>query len=116
MLNVYKIADDYADYILDEMEDSRDEDRLLELAEQYADDSAHVIYYGKAHEFVQALPLNRRMDAEQEVADCGLINDSITYDSLATLIAYFALKTLIMDNLGQRLEAVWPSVGTGDDY
>ena len=106
MLNVYKIADDYAESILEEVEDTRDEDRLLELAEQYADDSAHVIYYGKAHEFVQALPLNRRMDAEQEVADCGMINDSITYDSLATLIAYFALKTLIMDNLDQRLEAV----------
>ena len=104
MLNVYKIADDYADYILDEMEDSRDEDRLLQLAEQYADDSAHVIYYGKAHEFVQALPFDVKNDAEQNVADCGLINEETTYNQLATQIAYFALQQLILDAVQVKLE------------
>ena len=106
MLNVYKIADDYAESILEEMEDSRDEDRLLELAEQYADGSEHVIYYQAAHEFVQALPFDVKNDAEQEVADCGMINENTRYDSLATLIAYFALKMLILDAVDKRLEAV----------
>lgn len=106
MLNVYKIADDYAESILDEMEDTRDEDRLLELAEQYADDSYHVIYHGDAHEFVQALPYDQRRDAEQEVADCGMINENTTYNGLATLIAYFALKMLILDAVDKRLESV----------
>lgn len=111
MLNVYKIADDYAESILEEfvtqaIDNPYEGEALGEIAEQYADDSEHVIYYGKAHEFVQALPFDRRTDAEQEVADCGMINENTTYDSLATLITYFALKMLILDAVDKRLESV----------
>ena len=109
MLNVYKIADDYAESIMEEMEEEDLTNREtyhtpLELAEQYADGSEHVIYYHAAHEFVQALPFDVKNDAEQNVADCGLINEETTYNQLATQIAYFALQQLILDAVQVKLE------------
>ena len=103
MLNVYKIAEGYASDIMEERE-HWSEDDLYDIAHEYADDSAHVIYYQAAHEFVQALPFDVKNDAEQNVADCGLINEEITYNQFATLIAYFALQQLILDAVQVKLE------------
>jgi predicted nucleotidyltransferase component of viral defense system len=105
MLNVYKIAEEYASDIMEEQE-HWSEDDLYDITHEHADGSEHVIYYHAAHEFVQALPFDVKNDAEQEVADCGMINENTRYDSLATLIAYFALKMLILDAVDKRLESV----------
>ena len=103
MLNVYKIAEAYASDIMEEQE-HWSEDDLYDITHEHADGSEHVIYYQAAHEFVQALPFDVKNDAEQNVADCGLINEEITYNQFATLIAYFALQQLILDAVQVKLE------------
>ena len=105
MINVYKIAQDYADEIM-ENHDYWDEDDLYDIVHEYADGSQHVIYYAHAHDFVQALPFDRMNDAEQQVADCGGINEDTTYNTLATQISYFALQQLIMEAVQKKLEEV----------
>jgi len=103
MLNVYKIAEEYASDIMEEQE-HWSEDDLYDITHEHADGSEHVIYYQAAHEFVQALPFDVKNDAEQNVADCGLINEETTYNQLATQIAYFALQQLILDAVQVKLE------------
>ena len=103
MLNVYKIAEGYASDIMEERE-HWSEDDLYDITHEHADSSAYVIYYADAHEFVQALPFSIRNDAEQNVADCGMINEETTYNQLATQIAYFALQQLILDAVQVKLE------------
>jgi len=103
MLNVYKIAEEYASDIMEEQE-HWSEDDLYDITHEHADGSEHVIYYHAAHEFIQALPFNVMNDAEQEVADCGMINEETTYNQFATYIAYFALQQLIMDAVQTKLE------------
>ena len=103
MLNVYKIAEEYASDIMEEQEHWSEED-LYDITHEHADGSEHVIYYHAAHEFVQALPFDVKNDAEQNVADCGLINEETTYNQLATQIAYFALQQLILDAVQVKLE------------
>ena len=103
MLNVYKIAEEYASGIMEEQE-HWSEDDLYDIAHEWADSSQHVIYYSHAQDFVQALPFDVKKDAAQSVADCGIINDETTYDQMATQIAYFALQRLIMDAVQTKLE------------
>ena len=103
MLNVYKIAEEYASDIM-EAQEHWSEDDLYDITHEHADGSEHVIYYQAAHEFVQALPFDVKNDAEQNVAACGMINEETTYNQLATQIAYFALQQLILDAVQVKLE------------
>ena len=96
-------AEACADDIIAEMGLSADEDDIQNSVHEYADGSEHVIYYYKAHAICQ----NCNTDSGEEfLADVGN-PDPVTYDSLATTIAYGEIRArikLAVDALLKELE------------
>ena len=76
-----EMAQEYATEIMEEIEDG---DEPTDRAHEYADGSQWVIYYHKAHE----LCANCNTDnGEMFLEDIGT-PDEVTYNKLATIIAY----------------------------
>lgn len=82
-------AADIADEIIRECDGDRDD--AMYLAHEYADSSEWAIYYSKAHELCQNCDIE---NGERFFEDCGPWDD-ITYDKIATIIAYGELSARI---------------------
>ena len=102
-INPYLIAKSYAEDIMAERE-YWSEDDLFDIACQHADGSQYVIYHYMAHQFVAALSGAEQSEAEDQVADC-YGGEYLDYDRQASLIAYFALQSLILEHVQEMLEA-----------
>lgn len=68
-----------------------------DLAHQTVDGCEHVIYYAKAHAICQGCNID---NGEQFLADVGN-PDPVTYDSLATMIAYGELLARVMSAIDE---------------
>jgi hypothetical protein len=95
-LNEY--AADIADEILRECDGDRD--RAMDLAHEYADNSEWAIYYYKAHELCQNCNTD---NGEEFYEDCGPWED-ITYNKIATIIAYGELRARIIQAIDEKIE------------
>lgn len=100
--NYYEYVKSIADDIMAERE-HWSEDDLHDIAHQHADGSQLVIYYSQAHDFVRWLPSHVRYEAEDRASDCYADGYS-SYDAAASIIAYFALEHMIMEEVTERLE------------
>lgn len=101
MTNYYEYIEAIADDIMAARE-HWSEDDICDIANQHADSSQLVIYYGQAHDFVRWLPRDVRNQAEDSVADC--FSEFGSYDETASRIAYFALEQMIIEEVTERLE------------
>lgn len=68
-----------------------DRDKAMDLAHQYADESEWAIYYHKAHELCQNCDTD---NGDAFFEDCGPW-ENLTYDTIATIIAYGEIRTRI---------------------
>ena len=105
-MNRYEIAQ-YVDSIAQDIMQERehwDADDLHDIAHEHADSSQYVIFYAKAHEFVQALDGAERNEAESHIVDCEMHPES--YDDFAVQITYWALYELIVEAVTEKLEQV----------
>lgn len=84
-----KIAAEYAADIMRECNDYGGS--YYDMAHEYADGSEHVIYYSKAHAICQNCDTS---NGEQFLEDNGN-PETVTYDTLATAIAYGELLARI---------------------
>ena len=100
-LKLYKLADvNYQQYAKDIAEeillnikpDDDPEDRVNDLSHEYADGSEHVIYYYKAHQFLEWLDARTIDYIEDEMGAGGSF---VKYNDLASQIAYYALRDMI---------------------
>ena len=69
-----------------------DESRVYDLAHEYADGSEHVIYYYKAHQFLERLDA-RTIDYFEGEIEAG--GSFVRYNDLASRIAFYALSDMI---------------------
>ena len=92
------IARDYAKEI---MEQTQDSDEAQDLAHQYADGSEWVIYYYKAHMLCQ----NCDIADGQEFVDSCWGDTPMTYDDMATKLAYGELHSRITTSIYKLLYA-----------
>tara|TARA_B100000927_G_scaffold229382_1_gene189200 strand:- start:142 stop:468 length:327 start_codon:yes stop_codon:yes gene_type:complete len=69
-----------------------DESRVYDLAHEYADGSEHVIYYYKAHQFLEWLDARTIDHIEGEIEAGGSF---VGYNDLASRIAFYALSDMI---------------------
>lgn len=95
-LNEY--AADIADEIF--LECVCDRERAMDLSHEYADGSEWVIYYHKAHELCQNCDTE---NGEQFYEDCGPWDD-ITYDRIASIIAYGELHARIAQAIDAKID------------
>ena len=95
-LNEY--AADIADEILRECDGDRDD--AIDFAHEYADGSEWAIYYHKAHELCQNCNTD---NGEQFYEDCGPWED-LTYDGIASIIAYGELRARIEQAIDAKIE------------
>ena len=95
-LNEY--AADIADEILRECDGDRN--RAMDRAHESADGSEWAIYYHKAHELCQNCNTD---NGEQFYEDCGPWDD-ITYDKIATIIAYGELHARIAQAIDTKID------------
>lgn len=87
-----KLAKEYAKEIF---EKTQDIDEAQDLAHQYADDSEWVIYTKKAHTLCQNCDI---VDGQEFVDDCRA-NTPMTYDEMASVLAYGELNSRIVTAL-----------------
>lgn len=99
-INDYML-DQYAASIADEIlrECDGDRDHAMDLAHQHADGSEWAIYYSKAHELCENCNTD---NGEQFYEDCGPWDD-ITYDKIATIIAYGELRARIERAIEEKI-------------
>ena len=95
-LNEY--AADIADEIIRECDGDRD--RAMYHAIDHADGSEWAIYYHKAHELCQNCNID---NGEQFYEDCGPWVD-ITYNRIATIIAYGELRARIEQAIDAKID------------
>lgn len=94
--NTYDAWQDY----LDALDDA--ENDISDIAHQEADSWDWVIYYHYAHELCQNCS---RDEAEQSIEDCGgFTGDDITYDTIATQIAYWVVYHAVSEALQDEIE------------
>lgn len=91
----YNLTDLVSSWAVEIFEQSQDQDEALELASQYADGTEWVIYHYKAHQLCAAVNTD---NGEAMLEDIGT-PDGATYDSLASLIAYFEIEARLRDAL-----------------
>ena len=93
-VNYQQYAKDIAEEIVfrDIGPDDDPEDRVHDLAHEYADGSEHVIYYYKAHQFLEWLDARTIEYIEGEIEAGGSF---VGYNDLASRIAYYALSDMI---------------------
>jgi len=95
-LNEY--AADIADEILRECDGDRE--TAHDMGYEYADGSEWAIYYHKAHELCQNCNTD---NGEQFYDDCGPWED-VTYDKIATIIAYGELRARIEQAIDAKID------------
>ena len=89
-----KIAMSYATDILKETINNSGDP--YDLAHEYADGSEWAIYYNKAHELCQNCNTD---NGEQFFEDTLKPSETLTYNSIASYIAYGELHSRILDKL-----------------
>lgn len=95
------IAADYADDIVRDNPDGNLND-WQDAAFEYADGSEWVIYYYKAHQVCQNCYTHA---GEAFFEDCGpWPSDRLTYDGIASIIAFGELRARICDHLSDEDE------------
>jgi len=95
-LNEY--AADIAEEIIRECDGDRDD--AMDRAPEHADGSEWAIYYHKAHELCQNCNTD---NGEQFYNDCGPWED-VTYDKIATIIAYGELHARIAQAIDAKID------------
>lgn len=80
------------DLMADMPDDVCPEEYIYETSNEYADGSEHVIYYSKAHAFVQWMCAADQAYWEEEIGAGGSF---VSYDDLACRIAYYELSAMI---------------------
>ena len=90
-----QIAEDMAREILAEIAEHGGD--ASDLAHETVDGCEHVIYHAKAHAICQGCSTD---NGEQFLADVGN-PDPVTYDSLATMIAYGELLPRVMSAIDE---------------
>lgn len=105
IINDYKLdelAAEIAAEIISECDDAYDlnRDDAFDMAHQHADGSEWVIYYSKAHELCQNCNTD---NGEQFYEDCGPWDD-ITYNKIATIIAYGELRARIEQAIHAKID------------
>jgi hypothetical protein len=93
-------ATDIAEEILRECEGERE--TAMDRAHEAADGSEWVIYYSKAHELCQNCNTD---NGEQFYDDCGPWED-VTYDKIATIIAYGELRARIEQAIDAKIDEI----------
>jgi len=78
---------------------------VYDAAHLAADSSADVIYYGKAHQLVDAAARSEVNQAEQTIEDCGGYGSEVSYDKIATIIAYWIIHQRYVDLVTDELES-----------
>ena len=92
MTDYQKLAQEYAEEIIENMQEDQGEDYIYQVAHEYADGSEHVIYYSKAHDMVTWMHQSRISYWEGEIEAGGSF---VSYDDLACRIAYYELNNMI---------------------
>ena len=92
MTDYQKLAQEYAEDIIENMQEDQDEGYIYQVATEYADGSEHVIYTAKAHDMVAWMHQSRIDFWEDEIGAGGTFNG---YDELACRIAYYELRDMI---------------------
>jgi len=64
---------------------------LRDASHEHADGHEDVIYYSKAHECVKNANSDEAEHAEQTMTDCCCYEDSPSYDTIATRLAYWII-------------------------
>lgn len=100
------MTDTISEYVLDTYCREAASDIMDEVAEyggetcdkahEWADQSEYVIYYSKAHDLCRNCNTDR---GEQFIEETGGFSDGITYDKMATMIAYGEIYTRICEAL-----------------
>ena len=91
MTDYQKLAQEYAEDIIENMQEDQGEEYIYDTAHEYADGSEHVIY-SKAHDMVAWMHQSRISYWESEIGAGGTFNG---YDELACRIAYYELCDMI---------------------
>ncbi len=99
-INDYRL-DEYAAEIAAEIisECGGERDTAIDRAHEHADGSEWVIYYNKAHELCQNCNTD---NGEEFYEDCGPWDD-ITYNKIATIIAYGELNARIAQAIDAKI-------------
>ncbi len=101
-VNYQQYAEDIAkEIVFRDIEPDDDESRVYDLAHEYADGSEHVIYYYKAHQFLEWLDARTIDHIEGEIEAGGSF---VRYNDLASRIAYYALSDMISSEALALLE------------
>lgn len=96
-VNTYDAWQEY----LDALDDAENE--ISDIAHEEADSWDWVIYYHYAHELCQNCD---RDQAEETIADSGgLTGDDISYDTIATQIAYWIVQIAVSEALQDEIDA-----------
>lgn len=92
MTDYQKLAQEYAEDIVENMTEDQGEEYIYDTAHEYADMSEHVIYYAKAHDMVAWMHQSRICFWEGEIEAEGSF---VGYDDLACRIAFYELRDMI---------------------
>ena len=102
-VNYQQYAKDIAEEIVfrDIKPDDDPEERVYDLAHEYADGSEHVIYYYKAHQLLEWLDARTIDHIEGEIEAGGSF---VGYNDLASRISFYALRDMITSEALTLLE------------
>ena len=92
------MVNDWAAEIFGEVET---QDDAMDIANQYADGSEWVIYYGKAHQLCQHCDTD---EGEQWLEDIGQGCEDMTYDKWASAIAYAEILVRLQNAINELYE------------
>lgn len=110
MIDYQDYANSLAQDLIETMPDDEGECYIYDLAAVYAEGSEHVIYYYKAHEFVQWMNASDFNHLEGEIEAGGSF---VGYNELASLITYHHLRNMISSaalKIFEEKEAAWLTV------
>ena len=92
MIDYQDYANSLAKDLIEDMPDDEGECYIYDMASEYADGSEHVIYYHKAHQFLQWMHASEIEHIEGEIEAGGSF---VGYNDLASRIAYYHLSNMI---------------------
>ena len=92
MIDYQDYANSLAQDLIEDMPDDEGECYIYDTASGYAEGSEHVIYYYKAHEFVQWMNAS---DFEYLEGVIEAVGSFVGYNELASRITYYHLSNMI---------------------
>ena len=92
MIDYQDYANSLAQDLIENMPDDEGECYIYDMASEYADGSEHVIYYYKAHEFLQWM---HESDVEHLEGEIEAGGSFVGYNELASRITYYHLCNMI---------------------